>query len=175
MRYFNGTGWLAIFTGTETMIGRTVNVDGWDETTGVALVVDPRRGTRRPVTDYPDFSHLEHADQVVAAIPGGGWRAYWKDEGPDNGPLTEQVLAWLVTAKGRATPITVDAYGHVDDAEGADRLVPPGESEDEGVGIHGLRHSPEVAPGDLCAHPLDRGPRRFSDRSHSSRQSSERH
>lgn len=22
-----------------------------------------------------------------------------------------------------------------------------------GVGIHGLQHSPEVAPGDLCAHP----------------------
>jgi hypothetical protein len=127
MRYFNGTGWLAIFTGTETMIGRTVHVDAWDETTGVALVVDPKGGTRRPVTDYPDFSHLEQADQVAAAIPGGGWRAYWKDEGPDNGPLTEQVLAWLITAKGRATPITVDALGHVDDAEGADRLIPPGE------------------------------------------------
>ncbi|MFC4464284.1 hypothetical protein ACFPH6_06845 [Streptomyces xiangluensis] len=127
MHYFNGTGWLAIFTGTETMIGRTVDVDTWDEATGVALVVDPKRGTRRPVTDYPDFSHLERADQVVAAVPGGGWRAYWKDEGPDNGPLTEQVLAWLVTSKGRATPITVDAHGDVDDAESADRLIPPGE------------------------------------------------
>ena len=127
MRYFNGTGWLAIFSGTETVIGRTRDVDAWDETTGIALVVDPQRGTRRPVTDYPDFSHLEPASQVVAAIPGGGWRAFWKDEGPDNGPLTEQVLAWLVTAKGRATPITVDARGDVDDAESADRLIPPGE------------------------------------------------
>ena len=53
--------------------------------------------------------------------------ALWKDEGPDNGPLTEQVLAWLVTAKGRATPISVDADGHADDAEGTDRLIPPGE------------------------------------------------
>lgn len=86
MRYFNGTGWLAIFSGTDTMIGRTVDVDAWDEATGVALVVDPQGGTRRPVTDYPDFSHLERADQVVAAIPGSGWRAYWKDKGPDNGP-----------------------------------------------------------------------------------------
>lgn len=127
MRYFNGTGWLAIFNGTETMTGRTVDVDAWDAATGVALVVDPQLGTRRPVTDYPDFSHLERADQVVAAIPGSGWRAYWKDEGPDNGPLTEQVLAWLVTSKGRATPITVDAHGDVDDAESADRLIPPGE------------------------------------------------
>ncbi|MFB6959392.1 hypothetical protein ACFCYB_20795 [Streptomyces sp. NPDC056309] len=52
---------------------------------------------------------------------------YWKDEGPDNGPLTEQVLAWLVTSKGRATPITVGAYGDVDEAQSADRLIPPGE------------------------------------------------
>lgn len=126
MRYFNGTGWLAIFNGAEAMIGRTVDMDAWDATTGVALVVDPQRGTRRPVTDYPDFSHLERADQVVAAIPGTGWRAYWKDEGPDNGSLTEQVLPWLVSSKGRATPITVDAHGDVDDAESADRLIPPG-------------------------------------------------
>jgi hypothetical protein len=127
MRYFNQTGWLAIFNGTESMIGRTVAVEAWDEATGTALVVDPQRGALRPVTDYPDFSHLERADQVVAAIPGGGWRAYWKDEGPGKTPLTEQVLAWLITAKGRATPITVDANGHVDDAEDADRLIPPGE------------------------------------------------
>ncbi|MGW1538909.1 hypothetical protein ACWCPM_01195 [Streptomyces sp. NPDC002309] len=127
MHYFNRTGWLAIFSGTETLIGRTVDVDAWDEATGVALVVDPKRGTRLPVADYPDFSHLERADQVVAAVPGGGWRAFWADEGPDNGPLTEQVLAWLITSKGRATPITVDAHGDVDDAEGADRLIPPGE------------------------------------------------
>lgn len=25
--------------------------------------------------------------------------------------------------------------------------------EDEGGGVHGLQHSPEVAPGDICAHP----------------------
>ncbi|WP_326817925.1 hypothetical protein OIE61_30325 [Streptomyces sp. NBC_01762] len=127
MRYFNLTGWLAIFNGTESAIGRTVAVETWDETTGTALVVDPQRGALRPVTDYPDFSHLERADQVVAAVPGGGWRAHWKDEGPNGTPLTEQVLAWLITATGRATPITVDATGHVDDAEGADRLIPPGE------------------------------------------------
>ncbi|MFB8245291.1 hypothetical protein ACFC5X_09605 [Streptomyces sp. NPDC055952] len=54
MRYFNGTGCLAIFTGAQTTIGRTVHVDAWDEATGTALVVDPKRGMRRPVTDYPD-------------------------------------------------------------------------------------------------------------------------
>lgn len=64
MHYFNGTGWLEIFNGTQTSIGRTVDVDAWDAATGVGFFVDPQRGTRRPVTDYPDFSHLERADQV---------------------------------------------------------------------------------------------------------------
>ncbi|WP_433571252.1 hypothetical protein [Streptomyces sp. CA-251247] len=70
MRYFNQAGWLAIFNGTESLIGRSVAVEEWDETTGTALVVDPQRGALRPVTDYPDFSHLERADQVLAAVPG---------------------------------------------------------------------------------------------------------
>ncbi|MFE1299849.1 hypothetical protein [Streptomyces sp. NPDC058731] len=127
MHYFNGTGWIARFTGTETTMARAVDVDAWDEATGVALVVDTERGVRRPVTDYPDFSHLARADQVVAALPGGGWRAYWKDEGPDGGPLTEPVLAWLITSTGSATAITVDATAHVDNADSADRLIPPDE------------------------------------------------
>lgn len=81
----------------------------------------------RPVADYEDFSHLEKADQVVAAVPGGRWRAYRKDEGPGKTPLTEQVLAWLITAHGRATDITMDAHGHVEDADSADAFIPPGE------------------------------------------------
>ncbi|MET8980348.1 hypothetical protein ABZX85_32560 [Streptomyces sp. NPDC004539] len=127
MHYFNSTGWIARFTGTDTTMARAVDVDAWDEATGVALVVDPQLGRRRPVTDYPDFSHLGLADRVVAAVPGGGWRAYWKDEGPDGGPLAEQVLVWLITARGGATPVTVDVHGHVNDAESADRLISPGE------------------------------------------------
>ncbi|HEY8980434.1 MAG TPA: hypothetical protein VIU15_12705 [Streptomyces sp.] len=129
MHYFNGTGWMARFDGTKTTMARAVAVDAWDEATGVALVVDPKLGRRLPVTDYPDFSHLTRADRVVAAIPGGGWRAYWKDEGPDGGPLTEEVLTWLITERGSATPLTVDINGstHVDNAESADRLIPPGE------------------------------------------------
>ncbi|MFF3354463.1 hypothetical protein ACFYWN_17785 [Streptomyces sp. NPDC002917] len=124
MRYSNLAGRLAIFNGTESAIGRTVAVETWDETIGTALVVDPRRGALRPVTDCPDFSHPERADQVVAAVSGGGWRAHREDEGPNGTPLTEQVLAWLITATGRATPITVDATGHVDDVEVADHLIP---------------------------------------------------
>ncbi|MFC8015362.1 hypothetical protein [Streptomyces cinereoruber] len=126
-QYVNQTGWTAIFNGTDTEIGRMVRVEGWDQTTGTALVVDPKRGALRAVTDYEDFSHLERADQVVAAVPGGGWRVHWKDEGPGGTPLTEQVLAWLITSQGRATAITVDAQGHVEDADGADAFIPRGE------------------------------------------------
>lgn len=111
LRYFNQTGWTAIFNGTETEIGRMVRVEAWDLATGTALVVDPKRGAMRPVTDYEDFSHLEKADQVVAAVPGGGWRAHWKDEGPGDTPLTEHVLAWLITSQGRATAITMTLTG----------------------------------------------------------------
>ncbi|NJP42970.1 hypothetical protein HCN08_06040 [Streptomyces sp. PRB2-1] len=92
-----------MFNGTETEIGRMVRVEGWDPATGTALVVDPQRGALRQVTDYVDFSPLERADQVVAAIPGRGWRAHWTDEGPGGPPLTEQVLAWLITSQGPAS------------------------------------------------------------------------
>ncbi|MGA4996389.1 hypothetical protein [Nonomuraea bangladeshensis] len=128
MLYFNQTGWVAIFTGTETETGRTVDVEAWEQNTGAALVVDPQRGVMRPVSDYPDFSHLERADQVVAALPGGGWRVYWKDEGPGGTPLTEEVLAWLITAKGRAAAITIQPDGHVNDAMSADQFLAPGEN-----------------------------------------------
>ncbi|MFJ9862405.1 hypothetical protein ACIRVN_33655 [Streptomyces albogriseolus] len=82
------------------------------------------------MTDYEDFSHLERADQVVAAVPGGGWQVHWKDEGPGGTPLTEQVLAWLITSQGQATAITVDGQGHVEDADGADAFIPPGKDPD---------------------------------------------
>ncbi|MET8538919.1 hypothetical protein ABZV67_46710, partial [Streptomyces sp. NPDC005065] len=73
LRYFNQTGWTAIFNGTETEIGRMVRVEAWDPATGTALVVDPKRGAMRPVTDYEDFSHLSGAGtcsflRIAAAI-----------------------------------------------------------------------------------------------------------
>lgn len=76
LSYFNQTGWTAIFNGTDTEVGRMVRVEGWDQTSGTALVVDPKRGALRPVADYEDFSHLERADQAEAAVPGGGWQVH---------------------------------------------------------------------------------------------------
>lgn len=71
LRYFNQTGWTAIFNGTETEIGRMVRVEGWDPATGTALVVDPQRGALRQVTDYEDrnlrpYTPGRRGDQVWA-------------------------------------------------------------------------------------------------------------
>ncbi|GAB4586697.1 hypothetical protein Ntsu_45290 [Nocardia sp. IFM 10818] len=124
---FTHTGWVAIFSGTETLIGRTWEVDGWDPATGTALVVDPEVGARRPVTDYPDFSHLEKANQVVTALPGGGWHACELAHMPDDpdSPI-EPVLAWLVTSTGRLVPVTMDADGRIGSDFDMNRFCPPG-------------------------------------------------
>ncbi|WP_374206453.1 DUF2267 domain-containing protein [Streptomyces sp. WAC04114] len=50
--------------------------NGLDPSSSIPRRRSPARSPR-PVTDYTDFSHLERADQVVAAMPGGGWRAAW--------------------------------------------------------------------------------------------------
>ncbi|GLX96443.1 hypothetical protein [Herbidospora sp. NBRC 101105] len=117
---FNSTGWIAVFGGTETEPARSVPVEGWDSTTGVALVVDPQLGKMRAVTDWPDFSHLEQTRRAIAAIPGGGWRLR-------HGDGTEPVLAWLIAANGQAAPIMIDASHAAAPVNPthADRVVPP--------------------------------------------------
>lgn len=129
MRYFSEIGWTAIFSGTETEIGRMRPVEAWDSATGVALVVDPQKGALRPVTDWPDFSHLERGERVVGVIPGDGWRTHW-NEGYDGTPVTEAVLAWLIHTDGGATPISVEPDGTVSTAELADRILAPGQDLD---------------------------------------------
>jgi hypothetical protein len=117
-----------------------------------------------------DFSHVEQASQVAAVIPGGGWRAVGRTRDPTAGPLTEQVLAWLVAAKGRATPITVDAHGHVEDAESADRLIPPGRERSSRPrttvsvsvsfnAVHDRSDRAERQPSSTCQPPMNPGER----------------
>ncbi|MFC3966523.1 hypothetical protein [Nocardia jiangsuensis] len=124
---FTHTGWIAHFTGTETMMGRSWEVDGWDAITGTAMVVDAQQGARRPVTDYPDFSHLERTRRVVTSLPGGGWHACERartSHDPDS-PI-EPVLAWLVTSRGELTPVTMDAEGEIGADGTMNRFFPPG-------------------------------------------------
>ncbi|WP_416975873.1 hypothetical protein [Streptomyces sp. 4F14] len=125
MDRFTATGWMAFFSGTETEMARQRDVEAWHPTTGTALIVDPRRGALRPVTDFEDFSHLERAHQIVGVVPGGGWQARWEEE--EDTPLTQPVLAWIITSRGDATPVTVEPDGGIDSYGNADRLFAPGE------------------------------------------------
>ncbi|MFI0358002.1 hypothetical protein [Actinomadura sp. 9N407] len=133
MLYFTETGWVASFSGggspgTDTAVGRIRRVESWDPATGMALIVDPKQGRLRPVTDWEDFAGLEQAERVIASLPGGGWQAHWKDEGGE--PLTQPILAWLIAASGRATPVTIDTSGYEDELElgEPDYLLAPGEA-----------------------------------------------
>lgn len=123
MKYFNQTGWTAYFSGVEGgAMARMRDVAGWHPETGVALIVDETAGSLRPVTSYPDFCRLERAGKVVGAIPGGGWKAVWNEEGGD---IIQVVLGWLVTGSGAAVPFVVEEDGTVATAESADKLIPP--------------------------------------------------
>lgn len=120
------TGWLAIFTGTDTQMARRREVDGWDITTGTALVVDPDMGARRPVTDFSDFSHLEKGHRVVTAFPGDGWRACERGHRPnDPDSRIEPVVAWLVTSTGSLIPVTMDNEGWIGADQDMNRFFPP--------------------------------------------------
>ncbi|MEU3830952.1 hypothetical protein AB0F36_37560 [Streptomyces sp. NPDC029080] len=124
MKYFNKTGWTAYFSGTEDgEMARMRPVEAWDPVTGSALIVDTEAGTLRPVASYADFTRLERAGTVIGALPGNGWRATWDDE--DGGPVTQDVLGWLITDAGGAMPIVVSEDGLVEFADSADRLTPP--------------------------------------------------
>lgn len=128
MKYFNKTGWTAYFSGAEGgKMARMRPVEAWDPVTGSALIVDTDSGTLKPVASYPDFVRLERAGRVVGVLPGNGWRATWDDE--DDGPVTQDVLGWLITDSGGAMPIVVSEDGLVEFAESADRLTPPGDGE----------------------------------------------
>ncbi|MEV0711135.1 hypothetical protein [Nocardia aurea] len=128
---FTHTGWYAVFSGTDNLMSRFREVEGWDPATGTAVVVDAHLGGRRLVTDYPDFSHLEKADRVITALPGDGWRACDWGRGPRNpdSPV-EPVLAWLVLSSGTVVPITMDADGYLGPDKTMNRFFPPGAEVD---------------------------------------------
>lgn len=121
-RYFNATGWVAIFSGMQSTMGRTQGVEAWRESDGAALVVDAEKGFLRAAGDYDDFSHLEKANKISAVLPGGGWGVFWKEEGE-----IEPVFAWLVSESGRnMIPVTINRAGEVEFADSNDGLMSPG-------------------------------------------------
>ncbi|MFW3464294.1 hypothetical protein ACN24K_29865 [Streptomyces microflavus] len=111
--------------------GRTVYrskpVIAWDDE-GQALVVDERSGRLVPANNGRPFIVLsEGGHPVVAAIPGGGWSARYKDE--DGTFTVDPLVAWTVRSDGTLTPIDTDTTGLCDDPTASGSfagLVAPG-------------------------------------------------
>lgn len=102
-------------------------VIAWDDE-GQALVVDERTGRLVPANNGRAFTGLsEGGHPVVAAIPGGGWRARYTNS--DGTSLEDPLVAWTVHSNGTLTPIDTDHSGLCDDATAVgnfDGLVAPG-------------------------------------------------
>ncbi|MEU0990291.1 hypothetical protein [Streptomyces sp. NPDC005953] len=111
--------------------GRTVHrskpVIAWDDE-GQALVVDERSGRLVPANNGRAFTGLsEGVHPVVAAIPGGGWSARFKNS--DGSSIIDPLVAWTVQSNGTLTPVDTDLTGLCDDPTtmaNFDGLVAPG-------------------------------------------------
>ncbi|WP_435239586.1 hypothetical protein [Streptomyces sp. YPW6] len=101
-------------TGLRGTYFTTRPVIAWDSN-GTAQVADLKTGRLRDADSWTNFAGLALADApVVAALPGGTWRAsYTDDEGKET---TWPVLAWIVRADGTCDPITSDRDGVISDA-----------------------------------------------------------
>ncbi|MFD8288011.1 hypothetical protein ACFV2B_07225 [Streptomyces lavendulae] len=97
--------------------GRTVYrskpVIAWNDE-GEALVVDERNGRLVPANNGRTFTGLsEGGHPVVAAIPGGGWSARYKNQ--DGSFTVDPLVAWTVRSDGTLTPVDTDTTGVCDD------------------------------------------------------------
>ena len=88
----------------------TKPVVAWDDH-GAAMVLDTRRGCLVQADSYTNFDAVVSADStsIVGAIPGGGWRAEYRQD--DGSTLSTPVVAWNVRADGGLDPICVDPDG----------------------------------------------------------------
>jgi hypothetical protein len=111
--------------------GELVAVEAFDDE-GRALVLDRQKGRLVPAEALPGFSGLRDTD-LVAIIPGGGWRAH-KPGDVDimgHGTIVTPVVAWGLKVDG-----SVEAYVWQD----ADGIVEAGQ-----VGLV-LEHPDEGRP-----------------------------
>ncbi|MFF4425043.1 hypothetical protein ACFY04_30450 [Streptomyces sp. NPDC001549] len=97
--------------GTEATYFTTKQVVAWDDD-GHPLVVG-RNNTLCRADCWSNYEDVcPENGPVVAAIPGGGWRAQFKD-GDDI--FTMPVVAWLITDDGFCRPTSADTQGFCDD------------------------------------------------------------
>ncbi|MGW7007223.1 hypothetical protein ACWGCW_31565 [Streptomyces sp. NPDC054933] len=96
-----------------------------------ALVVDPKAARLVRATDLPGFQKLidstEVYDEVVAAVPGDGWRVLCKDKDDPEGTWTAPVTAFLVLDGGQVVPAWADSGDcYAEDRGPVELLAPPG-------------------------------------------------
>jgi hypothetical protein len=102
-------------------------VIAWDEE-GRPLVLHSTSHRLVPAASYSNFHGVSEAQHpVVAAIPGGGWKAVYEDEGE---LVTDPILVWLVRADGSVSPVDGDRTGDTDNpinVSNFKQLLAPGE------------------------------------------------
>lgn len=87
----------------------TKPVIAWDDE-GRALVVSDQTHRLVQAESYRNFHGVSEAGgPVVAAIPGGGWSAVYRQD--DGSQAADPVLTWLVRVDGTVTPIDTDGQG----------------------------------------------------------------
>jgi hypothetical protein len=105
----------------------TKPVIAWDDD-GRPLVLHSKSHRLVLADSYSNFHGVSEAPgQVVAAIPGGGWKVVYEDDGE---LVTDSVLLWLVRADGSVTPMDGDRTGDIDNplsVSNFKQLLAPGE------------------------------------------------
>lgn len=68
-----------------------------------------------------EYELYESSGPVVATIPGGGWRAEYKNE--DNSVDSNPVIAWVVYADGSCHPFDSTGDGYAESVNEVSNLV----------------------------------------------------
>ncbi|MEV0087264.1 hypothetical protein [Saccharopolyspora sp. NPDC050642] len=105
MSTFPPTGWVACFkVDGERVIRRDVQRFSDD---GVALVVDPERGTLVPAPSRAGFLFLEEEAAALGVVQSPpGWHVTGKNA--DGSTFAEPVVAWVVDTNGTGLPIVAN-------------------------------------------------------------------
>ncbi|WPO76198.1 hypothetical protein [Streptomyces sp. KN37] len=96
----------AVFVNQHKMTS-TLPVHAWDDE-GYALVL--WRGKLQRAQNQGGFKEVRDRQQVVAAVPGGGWMTEWQDK-TEGTAFADPVVAWAVYSDGYAVAIDTDSSG----------------------------------------------------------------
>lgn len=158
-------GYIAVFGSTDSdgkfLLQDQLPVEAWDDD-GCPLVIpsgrpkDRYRGLTR-ADRFDNFASVQRDDgypEIVALIPGGGWRIEWSDEG--HPPWSQPLVGWGITTTGSVVPLDTDGDGLVEP-------IDPGGKSHRGVRIFHPdpnNPDPDVHPRGTTAFDASRTDRR---------------